>query len=279
MYYTTSSLNGKEIYHRLAKEHNWKPCLEILSSNGFETITTESLMKTTTPKYCPVIRPKTFLCFNRIERPHRINLIGKLIKENLINTGYCSMYGQHYDATWIDQQLKQNNLECIEPEVSNIIIKNKHLFPMHLTGDKHARNNPIQIINEDSYLFNNSYYSLVTETLFYKNDVSNPMCYSIFFSEKTFKPIIMKHPFILVAPAYSLRWLKKIGYKTFSPYIDESYDNEDNDAIRLNMIVCEVQRLNNFTDDQWLDWQQKVAEIVDFNYNILMNKTRYNVRK
>lgn len=275
MYYATGSLDGEEVYNQLAKDHKWNSDLKILSSNSFENITKENLIKTVPEPYNPMIRPKTFLCFNRIERPHRINLIGKLIKKDLLHTGFCSMYGHNYNNGWIYSTIMDT--ELIEPDIKEIIIKNKDQFPMHLSGDKDTRNNPIDILDIDRQLFRNSYYSLVTETLFYKNEKNSNMCYSVFFSEKTFKPIIMKHPFILVAPPYYLKWLKQTGYKTFSPYIDESYDEEEDDTKRLNMIVNEVQRLNDFTADQWIDWQKKVAETVEFNYNVLMNKTEYTV--
>jgi hypothetical protein len=52
-------------------------------------------------------------------------------------------------------------------------------------------------------------------------------------TEKTFKPIALEMPFILVAPAGSLEYLRSYGFKTFNGIIDESYDEETDDIKRL----------------------------------------------
>lgn len=278
LYYITGSINGSDVYASLSRKHSWSQCLDVLSVSEFEQITVNEFMKTAPCEYSPKVKSKTFLCFNRVERPHRINLIGKLIKENLLNKGFCSMYSHEYSNRWVND-VRDNRICLIEPEVADIIVKNKNIFPLELTGDKINRNNPIYILDQDKKLFDESYYSLVTETLYYKHDTHTNMCYSIFFSEKIFKPIIMKHPFILVSTPHALKWLKRLGYKTFSPFINEDYDDEINDAVRLEMIVTEVKRLSEFTDEEWLDWQQKVASIVEFNYNVLMNKTDFRITK
>lgn len=278
MYYATSSLNGNEVYKTLCARYNHPEYLKMLIASEFEAITVNYLLRTNPEDYTPRVRPKKFLCFNRVERPHRINLVGHLINQNLINSSYVSFYSHNYDNTWVTNYKKIAH-PLIEKNIEHILIKNKHLFPMHLSGDKVHRNNPIDITASDQNLFSETYYSLVTETLFYKNDDTSNMCYSIFFSEKVFKPIAMKHPFILVSVPHSLKWLRALGYKTFTPFINESYDHEEDDEKRLKLILAEVSRLNNFSEAQWLVWQKKVAEIVNFNYNILMNKTDFRITK
>ena len=56
-------------------------------------------------------------------------------------------------------------------------------------------------------------------------------------TEKTFKAIALEMPFILVAPANSLAYLKQYGFQTFAPYIDESYDTIDNDIDRIEAVT------------------------------------------
>ena len=57
-------------------------------------------------------------------------------------------------------------------------------------------------------------------------------------------------PMILVAEHGALQILKQRGFKTFSPWIDESYDNEVNDHVRFNLIVEEIVRLNKLTHSE-----------------------------
>lgn len=64
-----------------------------------------------------------------------------------------------------------------------------------------------------------------------------------FFSEKTFWAMILNKPFIMVCGHNSLKSLRKIGFKTFSPYIDESYDDVKDDILRLKKIALEIKRL------------------------------------
>ena len=46
-----------------------------------------------------------------------------------------------------------------------------------------------------------------------------------FITEKTYRNIKYKKPFIIMGQHISLASLHKLGYKTFHPLIDESYDS------------------------------------------------------
>ena len=105
---------------------------------------------------------------------------------------------------------------------------------------------------------------------FYYDSIYNE--HSIFFSEKIFKPIVMKHPFILIGPAHSLKYLRSLGYKTFNFIIDEYYDEIDNDEKRLLYAVNEIERISKNEAWQWIEWQEKAKEIVEHNYQTLLNK-------
>jgi hypothetical protein len=81
----------------------------------------------------------------------------------------------------------------------------------------------------------NSYFYIASETYIqgeYK-----------FFTEKVFKPLANFQPVIFLSFPRALEELKKLGFKTFHPYIDESYDLEEDTATRMNMIAAEIKRL------------------------------------
>ena len=63
----------------------------------------------------------------------------------------------------------------------------------------------------------------------------------------------------------SLKYLKGIGWQTFEPYIDESYDNETDDDKRMQMVINELKRLNSFTDEEWRQWRRGIAPVIDAN--------------
>jgi hypothetical protein len=89
-----------------------------------------------------------------------------------------------------------------------------------------------------------------------------------FLSEKTFKPIACQHPFMILGSKGALKELRKLGYKTFHPFIDESYDDL-NDWERMEAIIEEMKRIQNMTHEQRMEWYQSMEHILKFNFNLL----------
>jgi hypothetical protein len=85
----------------------------------------------------------------------------------------------------------------------------------------------------DAFDFNSTAVSVVLETVVDR----------VHLTEKILRPIACGHPFILAAGAGSIKLLQHYGFHTFSPWIDESYDQESNIDRRLDMIVAEMKRL------------------------------------
>jgi len=85
------------------------------------------------------------------------------------------------------------------------------------------------------YIIQNSFLNVATETRYY-----SPMPYV---SEKTLKAAAAMRPFIIAGPPGSLQLMKDLGFKTFSKWLDESYDEETNHEKRLEMIGSEVSRI------------------------------------
>ena len=86
-------------------------------------------------------------------------------------------------------------------------------------------------------------------------------------TEKTFKPIVLEMPFILVAPAGSLEYLRSYGFKTFSHIIDESYDEETNDILRLEKIAKLLTDIDKLSTKEKQQIHRHCLPIVEHNYN------------
>jgi hypothetical protein len=97
--------------------------------------------------------------------------------------------------------------------------------------------------------------------------------YGRFLSEKTFKPVAMKHPFIVASTPHFLDKFREIGYKSFSPWINEDYDLEHDDAVRMMKIVKEIERLVNLSPEELEEFLVAMREICQHNYALLMSKT------
>jgi hypothetical protein len=68
-----------------------------------------------------------------------------------------------------------------------------------------------------------------TETVYFGN--------RLHLTEKTFKAIALEMPFVLVAPAGSLAYLREYGFQTFDEIFDESYDLETDDVKRIEAVT------------------------------------------
>ena len=91
-----------------------------------------------------------------------------------------------------------------------------------------------------------------------------------------------KHPFIILARPKFLETIKSLGYQTFHGIIDESYDNEENDATRMLMAVNEIEKLCKMPLNELQDKMEQCKSICEHNYNVLLSslqKTKRNLDK
>mgnify|MGYP006921279118 CR=1 FL=1 len=115
-----------------------------------------------------------------------------------------------------------------------------------------------------------SFMQIVLETTFIESiDKDNP---TIFLTEKTYKPIFYKQPFILISEPYSLRYLRSMGYKTFGSFIDESYDEIEDPHQRMKHITNEILKINSMSLGQLEDIRLQIQDIVEHNYNVFMSR-------
>jgi hypothetical protein len=86
-------------------------------------------------------------------------------------------------------------------------------------------------------------------------------------TEKTFKAIALEMPFVLVAPAGSLAYLREYGFKTFDSVFDESYDLETDDIKRIEQVTQLLKNLDNMTVQQRQKIHKACLPIAEYNYN------------
>ena len=216
---------------------------------------------------------KKFLNFNRRWRLQRPTLVALLYSIRILDKGFVSL-GPCDDNNdwssvwhWIETQNSTNE------ETSKLLADNKsaicNLPPMYLDHDDLTINRPFIEAHSTDRLYSNSYVSVVTETNFYKSQPGR------FVSEKVFKPIAQRHPFILVSVPRTLELLRELGYKTFSPWIDESYDLETDDNKRLLMVAREIERLSNLTPEELTNYLNGVRDTCEHNLNVLLSKKTF----
>ena len=172
---------------------------------------------------------KKFLSFNGFPRNHRLTLVSLLHCFDSQDKGYISFIidvENELDALEMYKKLKFNNylnsdLLSIIKENKDKILQIRRMF-LDTTPETHTNFLVADYCTNPKQYYEDTYFSLVTETMSDYRHSADGYTLGRSLSEKIYKPIINKHPFILSAVPGSLRTLKNLGYKTFSPYIDES---------------------------------------------------------
>lgn len=86
-------------------------------------------------------------------------------------------------------------------------------------------------------------------------------------TEKTMKPILMKHPFMVLAPMHHLRNLRELGFRTFGNVIDESFDQMPKIEDRIKKIIQNIQTIKHDPLGFW----NATNDIREHNHSVLEN--------
>jgi len=190
-----------------------------------------------------------FLIYNRAwgnTREYRLKFMELLIKHGLHESSKTSIstmsegnQGYHYQ----DHKFKNVNFALEDSTV------------LDLLEDNQCDSNESARYNHDD--FNSTAISVVLETIF---DDSR-----IHLTEKTLRPIACGHPFVLAAGPHSLEYLRSYGFKTFAPWIDESYDQETDSLLRLEKIINCMNKINLLGATEFDQFLIEIRHIADFN--------------
>ena len=220
---------------------------------------------------------KKFISLNRRWRLHRPALVALLELNGLIDDGYVSLARADDSKDWdvffeeITWTLRHNS------DFVNIFVQNKdrvkNIPEMKLDQSDMTINHAHMLTDSTDMYYENTYFSVISETNFFKETGEG-----LFVSEKIFRPILKKHPFILLSRPHTLNIMQNIGYKTIGSIINEDYDNEDDDCNRMLMIVDEIKRLCNLSDTELQSFLNEAKHITEYNYQVLLNKREFLTR-
>lgn len=218
-----------------------------------------------------------FSMLSRNYRPWRLHLYAELVNRDLLKEFKYSFYNifpygevRYYDQQTMCSDLIKNNFVLTE-KVTDWLTK----VPYTLDASDNVLNKwgdatydaitqaDFHILVETHYDF--SYY--VPGYVTYDRKLAPSSI-----TEKTNKPIACGKPFIVFSTPHFLEDLRTLGYETYSPFIDESYDLEEDNHKRLNMIVEEIERISNLPTDQYNELLKNCSDIAKRNQQKLIDR-------
>ena len=202
---------------------------------------------------------KVFICYNHLIsrlRSYRLHLVSNLIEQDLVQHGRISLFLNDNIGTWqeaiVDPESPLDNRAKIK--IQQVL---KDLTePLTIDTDTPNGNLSADVNFED---LTSALWHIVTETVYFDS--------KLHLTEKIFKPIVVKRPFILVAAPGNLAYLKSYGFRTFDRWIDESYDLEEDHYIRIEKITEEIAKLCATEPADLIMMYKEMQETLEYNFN------------
>ena len=186
-----------------------------------------------------------FLVYNRAwsgTREYRLKFAELLCTSNL--TSHCKTTFNPVDSDIHYTNYKfQNDKFAISTDLES-----------QLQPNTHSSNASADYNNQD---YSGTGIEVVLETIF--DDQRNHL------TEKMLRPIACGVPFIACATPNTLAYLRDYGFKTFSPFINEDYDQEVDPLKRMHMIIDEMSRITNLDAETKASVYVKLYEIAKYN--------------
>jgi len=151
------------------------------------------------------------------------------------------------------------------------LLKNCHYS--YRTYDLKNNHIPGNISSVGGYYANTSFCHLVTETQYY-----NHLPYygeTIFVTEKVDKAFKYANPFIVLSAPNYIKALKELGFKTFSQWWDESYDEEEKHDVRMDKIYKLVEDISSWSISKVQKVYREMIPILIHNQNLRVNISNF----
>jgi hypothetical protein len=199
---------------------------------------------------------QTFMSPNRIvagKRDHRVLFLYNVFKQGLEHN--------HISAPRVCQY-ENVDISSIAQKYTNVYQDITDVFdcaalPKLFEGESQQEMSSCWLTN-----FKEAQDSLVyvpTETVYFGQ--------RLHITEKTFKAIALEMPFVLVAPAHSLEYMRSYGFQTFGDVFDESYDEETDDIVRIEKVTALLKELDSLSLKERQQIHRACLPAVEHNYN------------
>ena len=243
------------------------PRLNISLFNTWEIYTRHSL------KYASIdntFEQRRFLYLNRRCSPERLYLFNLLWRNKLFRQQSYSSFNR--SVYWSEQSDPDQYYRDMLRETQD-----RSGLKISITVDQFP-SLPEYFSNQDPYRYNS--YDDNLQSAYSHTDISivtesHPIHSQeqFFPTEKTFRAIALKHPFIIYAQPNFYKNLKELGYQTFDSIWDESFDGVVDTWQRAEKINKIVIQLTTMRDSDFENLVNQTKLITEHNYKTFLNRT------
>ena len=275
IFYITGNLAEKLVYEHWVKTIDDEEKINIVEicawdSFGYDTYVRKHRHRVNQPDYYierkndidkTYIDNKFYINLNRRSRKWRSYFVYKLFEHKIQDFGIISHSRTDDDVDTIDGF---NYAEAAS--FNNFLVNNLPL----IADTKDFETNWANYLNNE--IHSNALFSVVGETL--QENYDNT---SLFYSEKSFRPMILGQPMLIWGQRYCNKKLStKLGYKLYNNWFDYSFDSIKDEKERANALVLEIKRvcekLKLMSRSEQINWAYKDEETLLYN----RNRLRYN---
>lgn len=203
---------------------------------------------------------KTFISPNRIvagKRDHRVLFLYNVFKHGLQDNWISAPRVCNYEN--VDISVIARKYADVYPDIEQVL--NAADLPRMFPGEDTQVMSSYCLTNFDECA--DSLVYVPTETVYFGQ--------RLHITEKTFRPIALEMPFVLMAPAGSLAYMREYGFKTFADVFDESYDLETDDIRRVERVTELLKYLDSLSVRERQRIHSACLPIVEHNFDHFYN--------
>lgn len=206
---------------------------------------------------------KHFLKVNRTDRWERNLFMLHMNKNNILENSLVSFpqfQDMHYGEAFqnLTTTANINSLKSKTPFHIDVTDETNVGEPGHKVGTFNAD------LPFDPIHYKNSLISLVMCAFPFQENACH-------LHSSTYNPIFCGHPVIQFGPYQHLKEMKKNGFRTFSKWWDESYDDEVDGVKRLKMIMDISDNISKMSIEKVFDMIVDMKEILQHNSDLINN--------
>lgn len=119
-------------------------------------------------------------------------------------------------------------------------------------------------------VYPNFFFELVCETYYNGN--------SFYPTEKIWRPLLMKTPFLIHGSVGYLQNLKRMGFQTFDKWWTEEYDDYGHD-LRVNRLLDIIEKIRQWSIEDLQNIYEDMRPVLDHNHHVFMSLSPSDFRK